>query len=458
MGEFTDRTCIVGVGETPHMRPSNRTTLSMAIEAVKNACDDAGIRPQDVDGITSYNAADSTSGMHIATALGMRLNYQVDIMGGGSSTEALIAHAVGLVVGGYCNTMVVFRSMNGRSGRRMGGQAPGGPMPPTPITAPNSFEPLYGFTTPAQKFGISCMRYMRDYGLKSEQLGMISVAHRKHALLNPKSIMTSPITIEDYMNSRWVSKPFHLLDCCLETDVAAALIITKAERSWDLKQPPVFIMGGTARTMADNPAWNYSRDVIHEVASFYGRDRLFGMSGVTQKDIDITSSYDAFTFTTLIQLEAYGFVPRGEAGPYVAEGNLEIDHPRRTAQQPLRRAPLRGLYPRDQHGDRERPPASPPRRRLLPALARGDPHLRPKQGMPPGQEGRDRGVPGLGHGDHVQLRHPQERLARHDHRNRLHSPTARLQPPPDHPRPGHRAVVGVHQREEVHARLLLGVR
>ena len=219
MGEFTDKTCIVGVGETPHMRPSNRTTLSMAIEAVKNACDDAGIRPQDVDGITSYNAADSTSGMHIASALGMRLNYQVDIMGGGSSTEALIAHAVGLVVGGYCNTMVVFRSMNGRSGRRMGGQAPGGPMPPTPITAPNSFEPLYGFTTPAQKFGISCMRYMRDYGLKSEQLGMISVAHRKHALLNPKSIMTAPITIEDYMNSRWVSKPFHLLDCCLETDV-----------------------------------------------------------------------------------------------------------------------------------------------------------------------------------------------------------------------------------------------
>ena len=283
MGEFTDKTCIVGVGETPHMRPSNRTTLSMAIEAVKNACDDAGIKPQDVDGITSYNAADSTSGMHIASALGMRLNYQVDIMGGGSSTEALIAHAVGLVVGGYCNTMVIFRSMNGRSGRRM--------------------------------------------GLKSEQLGMISVAHRKHALLNPKSIMNSPITIEDYMNSRWVSKPFHLLDCCLETDVAAALIITKAERAWDLKQPPVFIMGGTARTMADNPAWNYSRDVIHEVAAFYGRQRLFGMSGVTQKDIDLTSSYDAFTFTTLIQLEAYGFVPRGEAGPYVAEGNLEIDHP-----------------------------------------------------------------------------------------------------------------------------------
>lgn len=326
MGPLTDKYCIVGVGETPHMRPSNRTTLSMALEAVKNACDDAGINPRDIDGITSYNAMDSTSGMAIATALGMRLNYQVDIGGGGSSTEALIAHAVGLLEGGYCKNMVIFRSMNGRSGRRMGGQTPSGPMPPMPISG-LGLSQLNGFTTPAQMFGTTCMRYMHDYGLKAEQLGAISMAHRKHALLNPKSIMRSPITMEDYMSSRWVSKPFRLLDCCLETDVAAALIIVPREQAYDLKHPPVFIMGGTARCMADQPAWNYSRDVIHHVAGFYGRDRLFGMSGVTQDDVDITSSYDAFTFTALIQLEAYGFAPRGEAGPYVAEGNLEIDHP-----------------------------------------------------------------------------------------------------------------------------------
>jgi acetyl-CoA acetyltransferase len=311
------------------MRPSNRTTLSMALEATKNACADAGLDPQQIDGITSYNAMDSTSGMAIATALGMRLNYQVDIMGGGSSTEALIAHAVGLLEGGYCNYMLIFRSMNGRSGRRMGGQAPSGPMPPMPVSSPGSFGLLYGFTTPAQMFGMSCMRYMRDYNLKPEALGKIAMAHRKHAMLNPKSIMRSngPITLEDYFSSRWVSKPFRLLDCCLETDVAAALIITSRERAYDLRHPPVFIMGGTARTMADNPAWNYSRDVIHHVAGFYGRNRMFGMSGIRPEEVNLTSSYDAFTFTTLIQLEAYGFVPRGEAGPYVLAGNLEIDHP-----------------------------------------------------------------------------------------------------------------------------------
>src|SRR5256885_1866160 len=129
MGALTDKYCIVGVGETPHMRPSNRTTLSMACEAVKKAMADAGLEPRDIDGMTSYQAGDSTTSNHVATALGIRLNYSLDIMGGGSSTEALIGHAVGLLEGGYCKVIVIFRSMNGRSGRRMGGQAPGGPAP-----------------------------------------------------------------------------------------------------------------------------------------------------------------------------------------------------------------------------------------------------------------------------------------------------------------------------------------
>ena len=257
----------------------------------------------------------------------MRLNYQVDIMGGGSSTEALVAHAVGLLAGGYCKRMVLFRSMNGRSFRRMGGQAPSGPMPQLPIAGIGDLSRLWGFTTPAQRFGISCMRYMRDYNTKQETLGRIAIAHRRHGTLNPKSIMrkNGPLSMEDYLNSRWISKPFRLLDCCLETDVCAAMIIVPREEAYDLRHPPVFIMGGTARTMTDNPSFNYGRDNVHYVGGFYGRNRLFGMSGVHQEDIDLMSSYDAFTFTSLIQLEAYGFAPRGEAQGYIESGTLDID-------------------------------------------------------------------------------------------------------------------------------------
>src|SRR5208282_430938 len=108
MGSLTDKYCIVGVGETPHMRPSNRTTLSMACESISKAIADAGLKPQDIDGLTSYQAGDSTTSPHVATALGMRLNYAVDILGGGSSTEALVANAIGLIEAGYCETMVIF--------------------------------------------------------------------------------------------------------------------------------------------------------------------------------------------------------------------------------------------------------------------------------------------------------------------------------------------------------------
>jgi len=326
MGALTDKYCIVGVGETPHMRPSNRTTLSMACEAVKKAMADAGLEARDVDGMTSYQAGDSTTSNHVATALGIRLNYSLDIMGGGSSTEALIGHAVGLLEGGYCKVIVIFRSMNGRSGRRMGGQAPGGPVPPTRADGDNQFYMHWGWTTPAQRFGMSAMRYLRDTGTTTKAFAEVAMAHRYHASLNPKAIMRAPITIADHQRSRWVVKPFRLLDCCLETDVSAALIVTSRERAYDLRQPPVFIMGGTARTMAPSPAWNYSRPEIHYVAGNYGRKRLFGMAGISQKDVNFISCYDAFTFTTLIQLEAYGFCGKGEAGEFVKGGRLQLDH------------------------------------------------------------------------------------------------------------------------------------
>ena len=147
MGALTDKYCIVGVGETPHLRPSNRTTLSMACEAIKKTMADAGLESRDVDGMTSYQAGDSTMSTHVATALGMRLNYAVDIFGGGSSTEALVGNAIGLLEAGYCKTMVLFRSMNGRSGRRMGGQAPSGPVPPTRASGDNQFYMQWGLTS-----------------------------------------------------------------------------------------------------------------------------------------------------------------------------------------------------------------------------------------------------------------------------------------------------------------------
>jgi acetyl-CoA acetyltransferase len=201
----------------------------MACEAIKKAMADAGLEPRDIDGMTSYQAGDSTTSNHVATSLGMRLNYSVDIMGGGSSTEALIGNTIGLLEAGYCKSMVIFRSMNGRSGRRMGGQAPSGPVPPTRAAEDNQFMMPWGWTSPAQLFGMSAMRYLRDTGTTTKSLAEIAVAHRRHASLNPKAIMRNPITIEDHQNSD-AERQDHDGDYDLDHREAGAAILPHSSR------------------------------------------------------------------------------------------------------------------------------------------------------------------------------------------------------------------------------------
>jgi acetyl-CoA acetyltransferase len=117
-----------------------------------------------------------------------------------------------------------------------------------------------------------------------------------------------------------------LKESCLETDVAAAFIVTSRERAYDLRQPPVFILGGSARTYSDNPTWNHSRPRTYIQAGNFARHRAWAMSGIQPKDINVLSVYDAFTYTVIIQLEAYGFCGIGEAAQFVKDGRLQIDH------------------------------------------------------------------------------------------------------------------------------------
>ena len=113
MSELTEKYCIVGVGETSYTRNAGRSTRAMAAEAISNAMADAGLEPTELDGLMSYQSLDSTFGSTIATDLGVRLNFNVDILGGGSSAEALIGMAIGVLEVGMCNTIAIFRSMLG---------------------------------------------------------------------------------------------------------------------------------------------------------------------------------------------------------------------------------------------------------------------------------------------------------------------------------------------------------
>jgi acetyl-CoA acetyltransferase len=126
------------------------------------------------------------------------------------------------------------------------------------------------------------------------------------------------------LNSRWICKPLHLLDCCVETDNATAIIVTAAERAKDMRQQPVYVMGVVGRVTKKRGDTFYNDAPITHVAGKYAAERVFGMAGVGPEDIHITGSYDAFTFTTMLQLEDYGFCPKGAGGAYVSSGIIEL--------------------------------------------------------------------------------------------------------------------------------------
>ena len=319
-GNLRDKYAIVGVGETAYTRDSGRTTRHMGVEAVRNALADAGLEPGDVDGMMSYMVMDSTMSPTIGADMGMRLNYYMDVLGGGSSIEALIGLAIGVIEAGMCNTVAIFRSMNGATGARMGGSGRVAPA----ISGDGLFSAANGQTSPAQIFAHSFMRHMYEFGTTPEQVAHVKVFHSWGASNNPKAYYSQRVTVDDVISSRPIAYPLHLLDCCVETDNATCLIVTSAERARDLKHTPARILSVVGRCMKPRMDMHYQHGPITRVAGYYARDILWPNAGVGPEDVDVTGSYDAFSFTTLLQLEDYGFCAKGEGGDYVSDGTIGL--------------------------------------------------------------------------------------------------------------------------------------
>jgi acetyl-CoA acetyltransferase len=133
--------------------------------------------------------------------------------------------------------------------------------------------------------------------------------------MNPKAMMRDPMTFDDYHNSRWISWPFHLLDCCLVTDAGAAVVVTTAERAMSLGKKPVWVLG--AAEHHDHAGISQMPDLTVTPAHVTGPAAL-AMAGVTHSDIDLTMIYDSFTYTVLTTLESLGFCGPGEGPDFIA--------------------------------------------------------------------------------------------------------------------------------------------
>ena len=313
---------LVGVGETDYTRGSGCTTRALGTRAVRAAIADAGLTTADVDGMLSYSYNDSTPSPVIAGELGIRLNFHMDVYGGGSSIEALVGIAMGVIEAGMCRTVVIYRAMNGFSQVRIGGT--GGRGAGAGLSGDSLFSRGIGLMSAGQMFSPSFMRHMYDYGTTPEQVAHVKVIHSEHASNNPKAYYTRRVSVDDVLNSRMIVKPLHLLDCCVETDNGTALVVTSIDRARDCRHTPAVVQSVVGRCMKPRADNHFQSGPISTVAGHYAAKILWPNAGVGPEDIDATGSYDAFTFTTMLQLEDYGFCAKGEGGDYVSSGVMRL--------------------------------------------------------------------------------------------------------------------------------------
>src|SRR5579863_1339646 len=306
---------LVGIGRTTFSKSSGRTPLAMAAEAARAALDDAGLRPADVDGVINFNTNDSASSPDVARAIGaLDLGLAMDVQGGGNLAVTVVGQAFAAVRAGTCDVVVVFRSLNGRSGNRYGR----GDRPALAMRADMQFAALNGYVIPPMWIAMFAQRHKHVYGTTDEDFGQIAITFRRHAAANPHAMQRQLIDLDDYLSARWIAEPFRLYDCCLETDGAVALVVTTLDRARDLRHAPVRITGfGEAHT--NGGSWWNSPDLT-EMYSAYAAKRLWASTGLRPADIDVACMYDCFTGTVMATFEDFGFCPKGQAGAFFAEG------------------------------------------------------------------------------------------------------------------------------------------
>ncbi|MCZ6889392.1 MAG: hypothetical protein O7H39_12925, partial [Gammaproteobacteria bacterium] len=190
------------------------------------------------------------------------------------------------------------------------------------------FSRAYGQVSAAQSFAQTFMRHMYDYGTTPEQVAHVKAIHSEHASNNPKAYYQQRVTVDDVLSSRMICKPLHLLDCCVETDNATCIIVTSMDRAKDCRHTPAVIQSVVGRCCKPRIDNHYQLGPISTVAGHYAKNILWPNAGVGPEDIQITGSYDAFTFTTMLQLEDYGFCKKGEGGDYVSSGIMRLGNER----------------------------------------------------------------------------------------------------------------------------------
>ena len=334
--DISGAAAIVGVAETDYMRGTSLSVPELVLEATMAAIADAGLDPSEIDGILPPPGFISSE--EIAANLGADdIRYAVTVHMGGASPVAALQSATMAIAAGVATNVVITMGWNGYSAMRPRPDARPTKrrLEPGPfVDVSRNFYAPYGVRSAVQWYSMYIQRYVDLYDVEPTDAAQVALTCREHAHLNDKALMGGrPMTLDDYLASPLITEPMRKFDCCLETDCAAAVVLTSPERAKDLPHAPVLWLGGAEGHPYPADEITNRPDML-KLGLDSAAPRAFAMAGVKPSDMDFLQIYDCFTYVVMMELEAIGMCPKGGAKEFVADGNISLS----------------GRYPMNTHG------------------------------------------------------------------------------------------------------------
>lgn len=327
---------ISGIGQSEVGRPSHKSAMRLTVDACLEAIADAGLRREDIDGVASW-PGDNNNGNSFSpvgpNALIGTLGLKVNWFGGGYEGPGPLAgviNAAMAIATGLCRHVLVFRTITEASGRLVDKGA--NALSNKTTGRDGSF--FWQWYTPYQVhsavnlMALYAQRHFHEHGTTPEQLAQIALTCRANAVVNPKAVYRTPMTLADYMASRMISSPLRMFDCDVHCDASTALILSRSDAARDGPNRPIRI---EAIGSALHQPWSWDQISLTEMAAFDAGRMMWQRTDLKPSDVGSAQLYDGFSILTMIWLEALGLVPRGESGPFVEGGQ----HIARTGRLPI---------------------------------------------------------------------------------------------------------------------------
>ncbi len=303
----------VGVGFTHLTRTPERSEAAMGVEACRMAIEDAGLKPSDVDGISvqvhHWPPPDVPA---IVEGIGMK---QVNFEFGGNQRVGAgsIGPAAEALDRGDCRAIVIVKTMNTVAPI----MTPEIDPETGEVAGQSQFEVPYGLGYTMQRTGFYARRYLERYSIKPEQIGSFVIVERENSIRHPYGFQKKPLTMEDYLTSRWIARPVRLLDADYPVNGAFAYVMTRADLAKTLRHKPVYVKGWSyGHSKASDHLLPELTEGISPIAQ-----RLYRDTGLGPRDIDLAYTHDGFSYYSPMWLENLGLIPRGEGGNFIEGGD-----------------------------------------------------------------------------------------------------------------------------------------